>query len=63
MNGAARIGFASALLAFSSFALAQQDVADGQKAFGEQYVATTSRVVSGFVGGHGSSAIIVFALH
>ena len=30
---------------------------------GKQYVATTSGVVSGFFGGHGTSAIIVFALH
>jgi len=29
----------------------------------KQYVATTSGVVSGFFGGHGTSAIIVFALH
>ena len=30
---------------------------------GKQYVATTSGVVSGFFGGSGTSAIIVFALH
>ena len=30
---------------------------------GKQYVATTSGVVSGFFGGNGTSAIIVFALH
>ena len=29
----------------------------------KQYVATTSGVVSGFFGGSGTSAIIVFALH
>ena len=30
---------------------------------GKQYVATTSGAVSGFVGGHGTSAIIVLALY
>ncbi len=30
---------------------------------GKQYVATTSGVVSGFFGGHGTSALVVFALH
>jgi len=30
---------------------------------GKQYVATTSGVVSGFFGGSGTSAIIIFALH
>ena len=30
---------------------------------GKQYLATTSRVVSGFFGGSGTSSIIVFALH
>ena len=30
---------------------------------GKQYVATTSGVVSGFFGGNGTSAIIIFALH
>jgi len=30
---------------------------------GKQYVATTSGVVSGFFGGSGTSAIIVFALN
>jgi len=30
---------------------------------GKQYVATTSGAVSGFVGSHGTSAIIVFALY
>jgi hypothetical protein len=30
---------------------------------GKQYVATTSGAVSGFVGGHGTSATIVFALY
>jgi alcohol dehydrogenase (cytochrome c) len=30
---------------------------------GQQYVATTSGLVSGFFGGSGTSSIIIFALH
>src|SRR5215831_21247806 len=50
MNVAARIGFTAVLLTFGSFAVAQQDVADGQKAFEAQCASchTVKPGVNGF---------------
>ncbi|HSS69664.1 MAG TPA: PQQ-binding-like beta-propeller repeat protein [Casimicrobiaceae bacterium] len=50
MNVAARIGLAGVLLTFGSFALAQQDVAEGQKAFESQCASchTVKPGVNGF---------------
>src|SRR5215510_7547732 len=50
MNIAARIGFAVVLVTFGSSAVAQQDVADGQKAFESQCASchTVKPGVNGF---------------
>src|SRR5262250_2705226 len=58
MNGAARVGFAVVLMTFGSFAVAQQDIADGQKAY-EAQCASCHTVKPG-VNGFGPSLAGVF---
>jgi mono/diheme cytochrome c family protein len=50
MNGAARVSFAGVLLTFGSFALAQEEVAQGQKLFESQCASchTVKPGVNGF---------------